>query len=198
MKYRIKVKKHPVINKFKVYFDIDTGRIHSITNKTLEDHSTFFEVPVHEVEDFLTGTRNMTKHKVVFDVKEQQYKIASDQESLIVYVDDHIFRINQIIAPQVIVTQNNKDNVWQISASKDIKDKMKDVGARLEEAMMFSITQKNNPNILYNHFYVRMRDIIEKEKVEFNFASQIEANFNNVSVYTNRKFEKYSHEVVNE
>lgn len=198
MKYKVKIKKPPVVNKFRVYFDLDTGKLLSITNKVLEQYPTYFEAPVQEIEDFLVGTRDMLRHKVIFDVKEQNYKIVSHQESVIAYVDDHIFRINQIKSPQVIVVQDLNNRCWSISTSDEVKERMKDVGARLEEVMLFSITQYNNPNILYNHFHVRLRDIIEKDSVRFNFTSQIEQEINKVSVYTNKKFERYSHEVVND
>jgi hypothetical protein len=195
MKYKVKIRKPPVVNKFRVYFDIDTGKLLGITNKILDQYPTYFEVPVQEVEDFLVGSRDMLRHKVIFDVKEQNYKIVSHQESVIAYVDDHIFRINHIKSPQVIVVQDFNNKCWTISASTEVKERMKEVGARLEEVMLFSITQYNNPNILHNHFYVRLRDIIEKDSVQFNFISQIEEEIGEVSVYTNKKFERYSHEV---
>jgi len=197
MKYRFKISKPPVVSsKFKVYFNNETGKILSITNKQLNEHTDYFDIPVQDVEDFLTGEKDMTKHRVVFNVREQRYNIVNNKESIVVYVDDHIFKIGCVNNPEIIVRQDLTKNVWSISANDHVKESMKQVGARLEEVMLYSITQKNNPNILYNHFYVSIRDVLEKNSVEFKFICQDERDTNGVSVYTNRKFSKYCHEVV--
>ena len=198
MKYKVKFKKATPVNKYFVYFDIESGQIISITNKKQDNNDVYFEVPIQEVEDFLIGTRNLTKHRVIFDVKEQRYQIVSDQESIIVYADDLIFRIQQNQAAQVIVDQDLINKKWKIYASDEIKESMASIGARLEEVMFFSITEHGNPNILYNYFYVSMKDIVEEPFVEFPFVSQEEENSKEISVYTNRKFDRYTHEVINE
>ena len=198
MLYKVKFKKPKAITTYRVYFDNDTGRIQAITNKEIESKFESFEVPVQEAEGFVIGTRNMTKHKVVFDVKEQRYKIVSDQESIHVYVDDHIFQINNLKNPQIIVEQDIAQSKWIVRASKDIKSSMSSVGPRLEEVMFFSITEYGNPNILYNHFYVSINDVVSNDSLEFDFSSQEEHIAGNVSVYTNRKFDIYSHEVIDE
>lgn len=198
MKYKIKLAKPPAILKYKVYFDLETGKIEAITNKSIEGKETFFEVPVQDVEDFVSGNRNLTKHKVVFNVKEQRYNIVHDQDTIVVYADDLIFNIKQLKDAQVKILQDINRSEWKISASSTIKEQMKTVQSRLEETMYFSITEKGNPNILYNHFYVSIKDIIEQEFVSFPFSSQEEQTFDLVSVYTNRKFDKYTHEVIDE
>ena len=198
MLYKVKFKKPKAITTYRVYFDNDTGRIQAITNKEIESKFESFEVPVQEAEGFVVGTRNMTKHKVVFDVKEQRYKIVSDQESIHVYVDDHIFQINNLKNPQIIVEQDIAQSKWIVRASDAIKSSMSSVGPRLEEVMFFSITEYGNPNILYNHFYVSINDVVSNDSLEFDFSSQEEHVASNISVYTNRKFDIYSHEVIDE
>ena len=186
------------ITTYRVYFVKDTGKIFSITNKAIECEHDWFEVPVQEVEDFLVGTRNMTKHKVVFNVKEQRYEIISDEESIHVFVDDHIFQINNSSYPQIIVEQDIKRSKWVIRASDEIKRSMSNVGPRMEEVMFFSVTQYGNPNILYNHFYVSINDVVSNDSVEFDFVTQDEYTTGKISVYTNRKFDIYSHEIKND
>lgn len=198
MKYKFKTKKINKTPTYRVYFDVESGNILSITNRELGKDLGSFIVPIQEVEDFLAGTRNMTKHRVVFNVKEQQYQIVSNQENIIVSADDLIFRIMNLDNAQIVVQQCLKEKCWKIFASTEIRKKMKAVGARLEEVLFFSITEVGNPNILYNHYYVSIKDIIEKDFVKFNFTSQDELDPKQISVYTNRKFEKYSHEVVYE
>lgn len=198
MKYKVKLRKPQVIDKYKVYFDLETGNILSITNKTDNTKNTFFEIPVQEAEDFVLGTRNLTSHKVVFNVKEQKYEITHKDDSIIVYADDLIFRINKVNSPQIIITQDIKNEKWILSVADEIKQTMKSVQSRLEEYLFFSITEKRNPNILYAHFYTSIKDLVEQEVLEIPFTSQEEQDFAKISVYTNRKFDRYSHEVINE
>ena len=198
MKYKFKTKKIKKTPTYRVYFDVESGAILSITNRELGKDLGSFIVPVQEVEDFLAGTRNMTKHRVVFNVKEQQYQIVSNQENIIVSADDLIFRLTKLDDAQIIIQQCLTEKRWKIFASAETRKNMQEIGARLEEILFFSITEYGNPNILYNHYYVSIRDIIENDFVEFDFTSQEETVLNQISVYTNRKFDKYSHEVINE
>lgn len=197
MIFKVYSKKATVTTKYKVYFESDSGKILAITNKNNEDLKNYFELSLQEVEEFLLGTKNIVNYKIVFDIKAQEYKIVNKTQTLVVYADDLIFKLSKIKGYQIIVKQDLKDKKWKISADDSLKEKMKSVKSRLEEVMFFSITQANNPNILYNHFYVSIKDIMEKDVVEFNFTSQDEEAEGLVSVYTNRKFERYSHEVVN-
>lgn len=198
MKYKVKIHKPQPISKYFVYFDMDTGEIASITNKKDPNNEIYFEMPTQEVEDFLIGTRNLTKHKVIFDVKEQRYQIVSKNESLVVYADDLIFKIPTLQGAQILVTQDIKNKKWIVAVSDIIRTNMESIGARLEEHMFFSVTEKGNPNILYNHFYISIREVIEKSFIEIPFTSQEEYVNNKVSVYTNRKFDRYTHEVIDE
>lgn len=196
MIFKIYSKKAEITTKYKVYFEPDLGKILSVTNKDVDEYKNYFELPLQEVEDFLTGVKNIVNYKVIFDIKEQSYKIVNKNQPLIVYADDLIFKVPNITGYQILVEQNLKDNKWKISAENSLKEKMKEITSRLEEIMFFSITQSNNPNILYNHFYVSIKDVIENDTVEFNFTSQDEAVAGLTSVYTNKKFDRYTHEVI--
>ena len=198
MKYKVKIKKNNTLPTYRVYFDNDTGNISSITNREVSHLKNSFIVPIQEVEEFLLGSRNMTKHRVVFNVKEQRYQIVSNNESIVVYADDLIFRLSPNQNAQIIVHQCLKENKWKIFASEETKKSMKSVESRLEEVLFFSITEYGNPNILYNHYYVQIKDLLEQDSIDFGFTSQEEQDPLLVSVYTNRKFNKYSHEVVND
>jgi hypothetical protein len=198
MIFKIYYPKNTVITKYKVYFDPETGKIYGVTNREDPEHTDYFELPVQDLEDFLIGKRNIVHHKVVFDIKEQAYKIINKQESLIVYVDDLIFKVATVPSYQILIEQDVVNKQWKISASDELKEKMKSITSRLEETMFFSITEKNNPNILFNHFYVSIGDIIKQDFVKVAFVSQDEETFGITSVYTNRKFDRYSHKAINE
>src|SRR5210317_1414508 len=102
MKYKVKIKKNNTLPTYRVYFDNDTGNILSITNREVSHLKNSFIVPIQEVEEFLLGSRNMTKHRVVFNVKEQRYQIVSNNESIVVYADDLIFRLSPNQNAQII------------------------------------------------------------------------------------------------
>jgi len=75
---------------------------------------------------------------------------------------------------------------------------LEEKGARLEEILFFSVTQKDNPNILYQTFSCKICDLIKAKTIDFDYISQKELKHINLSIYTSRKFEYYSHEVINE
>lgn len=198
MKYKVKFKKPKAMPSYKVCFDPKTGSILSITNKEVSAQQNYFVAPIHEVEGFINGNLNMTKHRVIFDVKKQEYRIVSNSEKIIVNADDLIFKLSTNSNAEIIVQQCIESKKWKLFASDKTKNSMSVAGSRIEEGLFFSITEYGNPNILYNHFYVKIKDLIETDFSEFPFCSQEESELDCVSVYTNRKFNKYSHEVVNE
>lgn len=198
MKYKIQLRKPAPAHSYKVYFDPESGRVSAITNKTLPDNEHFYETSVATVEEFLTGEKNLTKHRVIFDVKKQTYDLIHNDETIIVYANDLIHQIKTEIAAQITVKQDIKNHKWVISASDSVKKQMKTVQLRLEETLIFSATSYGNPNILYNHFFVNVKDLVNGECVAIPFKCQEEQNPEQVSIYTSRKFNKYTHEVINE
>jgi hypothetical protein len=180
--------------KHKVYFDKNTGDIQSISNVE-QDFESFFPVQIDDVRDFLNGNKSITTHKVVYDVRTSSYVIVSKNKKIESDVNDNVYKITPTNNAQVIVKYKTKQNSWNISLSDEAKIELEDKKERINQNLRFSVTQKNNPNILHEYFTTTVEHLIDNE---LEVSSQTQFNLEDFSVYTNRRFQKYSCEVVNE
>jgi hypothetical protein len=180
--------------KHKVYFDKNTGDIQSISNVE-QDFESSFPVQIDDVRDFLNGNKSITTHKVVYDVRTSSYVIVSKNKKIESDVNDNVYKITPTNNAQVIVKYKTKQNSWNISLSDEAKIELEDKKERINQNLRFSVTQKNNPNILHEYFTTTVEHLIDNE---LEVSSQTQFNLEDFSVYTNRRFQKYSCEVVNE
>lgn len=180
--------------KHKVYFDKNTGDIQSISNVE-QDFESSFPVQIDDVRDFLNGNKSITTHKVVYDVRTSSYVIVSKNKKIESDVNDNVYKITPTNNAQVIVKYKTKQNSWNISLSDEAKTELEDKKERINQNLRFSVTQKNNPNILHEYFTTTVEHLIDNE---LEVSSQTQFNLEDFSVYTNRRFQKYSCEVVNE
>jgi len=182
---------------YKVYFDKDSGNITSITNSN--ETGNYFEIDFESVKSLLSGAERIVDYKVVYDTRKFEYEIVPKNQSIVsIDADDLIYKITTLQQPQISVIQNKKENKWTVEISEQLKSVLEEKGARLEEILFFSITQKDNPNILYRTFSCKICDLIKSKKIDFEYISQEELKDSALSIYTSRKFEYYSHEVINE
>jgi len=180
--------------KYKVYFDKSTGSVLGMTNRSL-DFPNYFEAFYEDIQKFIEGNISLLDYKVKYNISTSNYEIVERSQKDEISVNDLIHKINNNQAYQIKVVKDNKNRCWKIQTSNDTRKKLQEVYTDFNENMHFSITKKNNPNILYRYFQCTVRDITDNDYlVEFN--SQEEENLTNFSVYTNRKFEKYSYEVI--
>ena len=182
---------------YKVYFDKDSGNITSITNSN--GIGDYFETDFESVKSLLSGDERIIDYKVVYNTRKFSYEIVPKTQSIVsVDVDDLIYKITTSQQPQILVIQNNKENKWTVEISEQLRLVLEEKGARLEETLFFSVTQKDNPNILYRTFGCKISDLIEAKSIDFDYVGQKELKHSALSIYTSRKFEYYSHEVINE
>jgi|TARA_A200000159_G_C7336747_1_gene345392 hypothetical protein len=179
---------------YKVYFDKQTGNIKSISNVE-QDIEDFFVADIEDVRPFLKGIKDITKHKVMYDVKTSAYVIVDKFKKIESDVNDNVYKILPQDNAQVIVSYNKSKNVWNVSLSDKAINELSSKKERIDQLLKFSITQKNNPNILHEYFTTTVKKLLDNPQ---SFDSQSRYDFDKFSVYTNRKFQKYSCEVVNE
>jgi len=155
--------------KHKVYFDKDTGDIKSISNIEQEFESSF-PAQIEDIRDFLDGNKSITTHKVVYDVGTSSYVIVSKNKKIESDVNDNVYKIIPTNNAQVIVKYKTKQNLWNISLSDEAKLELEDKKERINQNLRFSVTQKNNPNILHEYFTTTVEHLIDNE-LEFNSHS---------------------------
>jgi len=178
---------------YKVYFDQDTGNIISISNVE-QDTETNFIIDIQDARPYLDGTKSVTRHKVVYDIRTSSYIIVDKYKKLEADVNDNVYKIKQQDNAQITVSFLAQSNMWKVALSDSAKKDLESKKERINQSLQFSVTQKNNPNILHDYFTTTVQQLLENP-IMINSQSQFEID--KYSVYTNRKFQKYSCEVVN-
>lgn len=182
--------------KYKVYFKEETGIIQAISNID-QDFDNFYEADYEDVAKYIDGGLSMSLSKVVYNINTSEYNIIPKDQKLELLVDDLIFKVTPRSNYQLGIWKDNNKNCWSVNLSQTVKQDLKNVKSRQNQKLTFSVTQHNNPNILHRYFSCMLNDLIENPTVDIDFLSQDEEELTNFSVYTNRKFEKYTCGVIN-
>ena len=182
-----------------MYYNQETGSIVSITTKDRQHLKTYYTTTFNEVEDFITGAKNLIDYKVVYDLQTANYFIAHKNDKIVLDIDNLVHKISSSDNAQLTVIKNNVNNKWQIVIDLELTYKNNiDKTTILDETLWFSITQKNNPNVLYRHFSISLQELLDNNVLDIDFSSQDEQKLTNYSVYTNRRLVSYSKREINE
>ena len=172
----------------------EDGTIYKIT-KDPDDRFKNLEVDFKEVEDFITGKLSLLEHKVEFDFIEKTYSIKSQKkldEDKLMWSFLYEIPTTQPEEKQIIITKDNKNKCWKIKIDENFEKHIANEGITINLGnYFFSVTKKNDPNILYRllRFY---------NTKEIPFVDAFEFDNVEVSVYTTRRFDSYYHEEIHE
>ena len=95
---------------YKVYFDQDTGNIISISNVE-QDTETNFIIDIQDARPYLDGTKSVTRHKVVYDIRTSSYIIVDKYKKLEADVNDNVYKIKQQDNAQITVSFLAQSNI---------------------------------------------------------------------------------------
>lgn len=177
-----------------VGFNKDNGDIISIGNEVPEEVS-YVTVPVSNVLTVLNGLEPMRNYVVQFNPKTKSLEFVSRFE----YVHD-IYSVNELIYqipeqmiedPDVLLIQDIPNTCWKIQIGKEFKKNLKSKGASLNANIMFSITEKNDPNILYKTLFVDFAKAVNDNYYIIPFSMPFETVDTPISVYTSKRFDTY-------
>lgn len=185
-----------------VYFDQETGKIERIGGKTENTELSYITVNPKIVEPIMKGERGLSDFVVEYDinhkklaVKELKIPETEDERSLLTFKEiDHQQKTKKV---DVLLQQDFKNKVWRIQLSGKIKESLKNESVYIRSSLFFSITKKNDPNILYRTISSPIGELI-KDSVTFPFKYDFEFDKKEVSVYTSKYFDVYKYEVLNE
>jgi hypothetical protein len=180
-----------------VYYN-DQGEITSISNtKDLDDN--YITVNLEKVINFLTGKESASSYLVIYDTLLKRYvlKLKYYADETAYRVDDELHKIKTEIdqKPDLIVTQDIKNNRWVFTVDDGLRSYLESQEAAYNKTLQFSITRKNDPHELYRLIILNFKQLIENNFVEIPFKYQTEESDDDLSVYTNKRFEKYLYEV---
>lgn len=183
-----------------VYFNINTNKIEKILNTQdpLTNNLNFIKVKEADVENIFSGKSRIEDFKVLYNSKIKNFKLTHLSEKIDYQtIDSKIFRIDKIEnsnidSYDITVRQNNKDNCWNFFVNKSLT-----TIESVSSSLFFSITAKNDPNILYRTIAIRI-DIVDGDCISIPYIYNTERDIANLSVYTNKVLSTYAHEVIND
>jgi len=194
----LQIEKTRAESKF-VFYIPETGHITKITNtpEDLPGHQTL-RVNIDDVEDILTGKKRQEDFSVTYNSREKKLGLKEfSLENNFISISDKLYKIpTNLPEPDICIFRWL--GRWTIHMGKNTKDEQKRLLHILDNLRFsFSITSKNDPNILYGHFSIKYHDLILEDHLDI--SNQLPQYIpNDVSIYTSRYFEKYSFETHNE
>lgn len=181
-----------------VYYDPDSGFIHAISSNKQEDiQFPFIEVLKEDVRPIQLGTVCIKNVRVKYNIDEKKFKLEQQKENLELFdVSDEICEFeNDLDNADIIVVQDIKNTCWKILIDKTVRSVLLANMIEKKVFLTFSVTEKDNPNILFKILRVPMLDLLQQGYIILPYTENFEKENVNLSLYTSKKFASYSYKV---
>lgn len=96
----------------------------------------------------------------------------------------------------VNVVQNNLIGCWEIYLGRKTKKSLETVSYIGQDILYFSVTAKHDPNVVYRTMEFSLSNLLKNKSEKYPYQHEWELNREDVSVYTSKFFETYSHEIL--
>jgi len=170
---------------------------------------TYFEEDIIHVLDMLQGKRQTSSYVCVWDVSKERYFLREKSE-----FDTTVLPIGELIynIPKRVITSEEDDILLESTKTHDIvvaKDHKTTcykflIGSKLERQLRaedtyhnthiaFSLTEFNNPNILYKMLTVDLEQLVKNHYQIFDMQDIDEETNKDIpiSVFTNKRYDNY-------
>ena len=186
-------------NTFKIYFDIETGNIKTITNEPIEsDEWSHIDTTDEDVVSLISGEEPLDTCRVEFNTKLKIYELTRNSiDNDIFNVDELIYEIKNNKDADIQVVQDVENTCWKFLISEKLRNSLTENKVSLKTHLSFSVTEKNNPNVLYRTLSFPFSQLVNDFYVVKDFKNDYEFNGDPVSVYTIKRFDSYSYEINN-
>jgi len=184
---------------FYVYFDPAKLKIEKITNLPAENYEeiSFFLTTHDVVKNFLDGTRKIEDAKISFNPELKEFEIVKlNQKELTVH--DYIYELLECEDADISLILDYSNTCWKILLSERFMISLSLNNVIIDSLLQFSVTEKGNPNILHKMIKVPFDHLGSNNYYIIPFDSQFELDKTPVSIYTMKKFNSYSFEVIDE
>jgi hypothetical protein len=170
----------------------DNGNILAITNQPSEEQ--YIVVDSKDIVDLIKGIVPTHEYRVEFDLAKKDYVLNKyDYWEEARTTDSFLHKITNNNDADATIVQDNKSKQWKLVLSKKILENVKKVNVNLENLLKgYSVTDENNP---YKLHYILNFD---KDNLTIPYPDNFQFDKSPVSVYTIKKLESYSHEVIND
>jgi len=183
-----------------VFFERDSGRVTGVSNSPDENRDHVM-VPISEVISILDGNEPTSNYMVQYNPKTKTLEFASKFEYVLdaYSINDFIYEIpEQGNDADIIITQDIPNSCWRIEIGKELKNNLRSKGVSLNTNIMFSITEKGDPNILYKTLFVDFGRLVSDNYFIAPFDMPFESTNQPISVYTSRRFDTYQYKRIYE
>jgi hypothetical protein len=178
-----------------VGFNRETGKIFSIGNENTRPELSYIRVPLKDVILIKQGIERQDNYYVRYNTKTKDLELASRAEEMFdaSSVNDFIYEIpvTELEDPDICITQDIPNTCWKIEIGKVLKKNVREKGIRLNASMVFSITAKGDPNVLYKTLIVQAAQAVSDNYSIVPFSMPFEMTSEPISIYTARKFDTY-------
>jgi predicted CopG family antitoxin len=184
-----------VANSAYVEFESDTGNLLSVRSSKPDGEHSFIEVEYDQIKSLKEGTESFSQYIVEYNGKtkalELKYKNELDFNDF--SVDEFIYKVptTGIDDPDITIIQDIDNTCWKILIGKQFKKSLKEKGIALNSTLYFSVTAKNDPNILYKLLSCNFAESVKQNYFVIPFTEDFEYELNDVSIYTIRMFDTY-------
>ena len=130
------------------------------------------------------------------DLKLNLIKTADLKNKQIILSGKELYQVQIGKEYDIIVQQNTINKVWSIVINPHTKKFLISSGYSPNETLYFSVTSKYDPNILYRTLEFSVADLLDNKTSVIPFIYDNESDAQNVSIYTAKYFDNYSHEII--
>ena len=182
-----------------VYYHKATGEIQKISNISfLEEGCECLEVTSDEVVDILLGKKDLSNYKIMFNLKTRALELQENSPLKIVNITDKLHNVPMNSRDPDLIIKCGTEK-WTVCLSPQHQDYFRSMTSVVDNLRFsFSITKKNDPNILIDTFKIELYDLLSNPEVDISEQINIPKNMDNISIYTFKYFDTYSYEIINE
>ena len=177
----------------------ETGRIDKISNIAIlkEDYGCL-EVSLDKVIDILRGKKDLSNYKIIFNIATRELELQENSPLKIVDVTDKLYNVPRNLRDPDLIIKCGTEK-WTCCLSPQHQDYFRSMTSVVDNLRFsFSITKKNDPNILIDMFKIELYDLLHNPEVDISEQISTPKDLDNFSIYTFKYFNTYSYEIINE
>lgn len=177
-----------------VIFNKDTGAVTAISNEKNEEDNAI-AVPLSEVKTILEGKDSRRNYVVQYNPKIKNLEFVPKHSYVFdaYSIKDFVYEMPEHTDSEADITliQDVPNTCWKIQLGKHLRRNLREKGISLNTNLLFSVTKKGDPNILYKSLSVHFSQVVGDNYYIIPFSMPFETEDMPISVYTSKRFDTY-------
>jgi len=185
-----------------VYYNEETGEVIKVSSRPAAAMCyNVIEVAYSQVKDLILGKQSFNDYIVEYDSALKQLALKKIKyEDNVTSIVDRLYNIpstntNTNTNTDITFFINSTSNKVTIVANEKLRSDKHLYRLSDNIRMNFSITAKNDPNVLYENFNILLKDLLENEQMDVTKLFRYTPELSQFSIYTTKYFDTYSLEV---